>query len=97
MRTGGSCEMGLGMCVTPLRIGGVVCSVGTPVKRQAWQIFPSRRTSSASPPRGIVAVLVLDGKCGNGCGNVVRSAVIVRIRSEWVSARGCERASPGSF
>ena len=31
------------------------------------------------PPRGIVAVLVLDGRCGNGHGNVVRSAVVVRI------------------
>ena len=45
------------------------------------------------PPRGAAAVLVLDGKCGNGCGNVVRSAVIVLHRPEWVSARGCERAS----
>jgi hypothetical protein len=31
------------------------------------------------PPRGIVAVLVLDGRCGNGHGTVVRSAVVVRI------------------
>ena len=36
VRTGGSCEMGLGMCGTPSRIGGVVYSVGTPVKYQAW-------------------------------------------------------------
>jgi hypothetical protein len=33
---GGSCEVGLGMCGTPSRIGGVVYSVGTPVKYQAW-------------------------------------------------------------
>jgi hypothetical protein len=49
------------------------------------------------PPRGSAAVLVLDGKYGNGHGNVVRSAVIVLNRSEWVSARGCERASHGTF
>ena len=49
------------------------------------------------PPRGAAAVLVLDGKCGNGCGNVVRKLVIVLNGSEWVSARGCERASPGTF
>ena len=36
VRTGGSCEMGLGMCGTPSRIGGVVYSVGTLVKYQAW-------------------------------------------------------------
>jgi hypothetical protein len=36
VRTGGSCEMSLGMCGTPSRIGGDVCSVGTPVKYQAW-------------------------------------------------------------
>jgi hypothetical protein len=32
------------------------------------------------PPRGIVAVLVLDGWCGNGLGNVVRK---ISYRSEW--------------
>ena len=30
MGRGGSCEMGLGMCGTPSRIGGDVHSVGTP-------------------------------------------------------------------
>jgi hypothetical protein len=49
------------------------------------------------PPRGTAAVPVLDGKYGNGHGNVVRSAVTVLNRSKWVSARGCERASPGNF
>jgi hypothetical protein len=49
------------------------------------------------PPRGTAAVLVLDGKCGNGCGHIVQSAVIVLNHPEWVSARGCERAGPGSF
>jgi hypothetical protein len=33
---GSSCEMSLGMCGTPSRIGGDVHSVGTPVKYQAW-------------------------------------------------------------
>ena len=41
--------------------------------------------------------LVLDGGCGNGCGNFVRKLVIVLNGSEWVLARGCERASPGDF
>jgi hypothetical protein len=49
------------------------------------------------PPRGTAAVLVLDGECGNGCGNVVRKLVIVLNGPEWVSARGCERASPWTF
>ena len=45
------------------------------------------------PPRGSAAVLVLDGKYGNGHGNVVRSAVIVLNRSKWVPPRSCERVS----
>jgi hypothetical protein len=36
VETGGSFEMGLGMCETPSRIGGDVHSVGTPAKHQAW-------------------------------------------------------------
>ena len=49
------------------------------------------------PPRGAAAVLVLDGKCGNGHGNWVHAVMPVRDRPEWVSARGCERVGPGTF
>ena len=45
------------------------------------------------PPGGGAAVLVLDGKRGNGHGDVARSAVAVRSHSEWVSARGCTSGS----
>ena len=36
VETGGSFEVGLGMCGTPSRIGGGVYSVGTPANYQAW-------------------------------------------------------------
>jgi hypothetical protein len=63
---GGSCEMGLGVCRMPSRIGGGVCSVGTPFKCQAWCILHVERPNALGlpPPRGTAAVLVLDGKHG---------------------------------
>jgi hypothetical protein len=60
-------------------------------------IFPSCRMSSAFPPRGTAAAPVLDGKCGNGCGDVGEKVFIVRNRSKWVPTRSCERASFGAF
>ena len=49
------------------------------------------------PPRGAAAVLVLDGKRGNGHGNVVRKSAIILSGSEQVPTRSCERAGVGGF
>ena len=63
-------------------------------------IFSSMSNVLGHPPLvvcGVVAILVLDEKCGNGHGNWGCATTTIRIPSEWASARACERASPGTF
>ena len=67
-----------------------VHSVGTPIKHQTpgLVIFSFMSNALGLPlSRGAATVLVLDGKHGNGHGNVVRSAVVVLNHSEWAPTR----------
>jgi hypothetical protein len=52
---GDSCEMSLGVCETPSRIGGDTCSVGIPAKCQALQFPP--HVEHPWPPPPLVVLL----------------------------------------
>jgi hypothetical protein len=73
---GGSCEMSLGVCGTPSRIWGDVHLPNT----RPGKLFLHVEHPRPPPSRGTAEVLVFDGKCGNGHGNVGQPAVADRIR-----------------
>jgi hypothetical protein len=78
---GGSCEMILGVCGTPSRIGVVCIHWGHLRNARPGKFFLHVECPRPPAPRGAAAVLVLDGECGNGHGDVARSVVIVLEKS----------------
>jgi hypothetical protein len=71
------------VCVGRHRGSGVTCiQWGHPSNTRPRKPFLHVEHPRPPPPRGTAAVLVLDGRCGNGHGSIVRSTVIVRNSSE---------------